>query len=96
MTTPDYSQAARRRLREAARAAALLERAARRVTAPGRNVAFPYRAPSLPRGVQVPEKAPALGADYDTEWARLAGRPGRPRRDRRGAAAPRRPWPRRA
>jgi 1-acyl-sn-glycerol-3-phosphate acyltransferase len=70
VTTPDYSQAARRRLREAARAAALLERTASRVTAPGRNVAFPYRAPSVPRGVHVPEEPPSLGADYDTAWAR--------------------------
>jgi 1-acyl-sn-glycerol-3-phosphate acyltransferase len=70
VTTPDYSQAARRRLREAARAAALLERTASRATAPGRNVAFPYRAPSVPRGVHVPEEPPSLGAAYDTAWAR--------------------------
>jgi 1-acyl-sn-glycerol-3-phosphate acyltransferase len=68
--SPDYNQAARRRLRDAARAAALLERATSRVTAPGRNVAFPYRAPSVPRGVQVPGAPPSLGADYDTAWAR--------------------------
>jgi 1-acyl-sn-glycerol-3-phosphate acyltransferase len=70
MTTQEYSAAARRRLREAARAAARLERAAGRITAPGRNVGFPYRAPTVPRGVQVPEESPSLGADYDTEWAR--------------------------
>jgi 1-acyl-sn-glycerol-3-phosphate acyltransferase len=70
MASPQYSAAARRRLREAARAAAMLERAAGRITAPGRNVGFPYRAPTVPRRVEVPEKAPTLGADYDTEWAR--------------------------
>jgi 1-acyl-sn-glycerol-3-phosphate acyltransferase len=70
VTTNGYSDAARRRLREAARAAALLERAASRVTAPGRNVGFPYRTPTVPRGVEVPAEPPFLGADYDTEWAR--------------------------
>ena len=70
MTSPEYSAAARRRLREAARAAAMLERAAGRITAPGRNIGFPYRAPTVPRRVVVPEKAPSLGAAYDTEWAR--------------------------
>jgi 1-acyl-sn-glycerol-3-phosphate acyltransferase len=70
MATQEYSAAARRRLREAARAAARLERAAGRISAPGRNVGFPYRAPTVPRGVRVPEEPPSLGADYDTEWAR--------------------------
>ncbi len=70
MASYEYSPAARRRLREAARAAGRLERAAARVTAPGRNVGFPYRAPTVPRGVVVPAEPPALGADYDTEWAR--------------------------
>jgi 1-acyl-sn-glycerol-3-phosphate acyltransferase len=70
MATQEYTVAARRRLREAARAAGRLERAAARITAPGRNVGFPYRAPTHPRGVEVPEEAPTLGADYDTEWAR--------------------------
>jgi 1-acyl-sn-glycerol-3-phosphate acyltransferase len=66
----EYSPAARRRLREAARAAGRLERAAARVAAPGRNVGFPYRAPTVPRGVAVPAEPPTLGADYNTEWAR--------------------------
>ena len=70
MASSEYSAAARRRLREAARAAAMLERAAGRIAAPGRNVGFPYRAPTVPRRVEVPEKAPSLGANYDTEWAR--------------------------
>ncbi len=31
---------------------------------------FPYRPPTVPRGVEVPEDEPTLGADYDTDWAR--------------------------
>ena len=40
------------------------------VTAPGRNVGFPYRAPTIPRDVEVPVESSTLGADYDTDWAR--------------------------
>ena len=57
-------------LRRAARAAGRIERAVDRATAPGRNIGFPYRAPTVPRGVEVPAEPPSLGADYDTEWAR--------------------------
>jgi 1-acyl-sn-glycerol-3-phosphate acyltransferase len=39
------------------------------------SVGFPYRRPTVPRGVVVPPAKPTLGADYDTEWAR--GRPAR-------------------
>lgn len=31
---------------------------------------FPYRAPSVPGGVTVPEEPDELGANFDTEWAR--------------------------
>lgn len=31
---------------------------------------FPYRAPSVPGGVSVPEEPDKLGANYDTDWAR--------------------------
>jgi 1-acyl-sn-glycerol-3-phosphate acyltransferase len=37
---------------------------------PLRKYGFPYRAPTVPRGVVVPKEPPNLGADYDTEWAR--------------------------
>ncbi len=37
---------------------------------PTRKVGFPYRAPTRPRGVEVPEDPPKLGADFDTDWAR--------------------------
>src|SRR6478672_670051 len=59
----DTSAATRLALRRAARAAG-------RVAAPGRNIGFPYRAPTVPRGVEVPVEPPTLGADYDTDWAR--------------------------
>jgi 1-acyl-sn-glycerol-3-phosphate acyltransferase len=36
----------------------------------GASVGFPYRRPSVPRGVTVPPEKPTLGADYDTDWAR--------------------------
>ncbi|MBA3288479.1 MAG: 1-acyl-sn-glycerol-3-phosphate acyltransferase [Acidimicrobiia bacterium] len=60
-------------LRRAARAAGRVEQTIGRITAPGRNVGFPYRAPTVPRGVEVPVDAPTLGADYDTAWARSPG-----------------------
>jgi len=31
---------------------------------------FPYRAPTVPFGVDVPKDPPRFGADFDTEWAR--------------------------
>jgi 1-acyl-sn-glycerol-3-phosphate acyltransferase len=70
MKVADTSATARLALRRAARAAGQVERAVGRATAPGRNIGFPFRAPSVPRGVEVPEEPPSLGADYDTDWAR--------------------------
>jgi 1-acyl-sn-glycerol-3-phosphate acyltransferase len=35
-----------------------------------RGAGFPYTAPTIPRGVEVPAPASTLGADFDTEWAR--------------------------
>jgi 1-acyl-sn-glycerol-3-phosphate acyltransferase len=57
-------------LRRAQRAAASVEGLVRAAASPLRRYGFPYRAPTVPRGVTVPEDAPSLGADYDTEWAR--------------------------
>jgi 1-acyl-sn-glycerol-3-phosphate acyltransferase len=57
-------------VRTAAHAAGVAEHALGRATAPLRNFGFPYRAPTVPRGVEVPELPPTLGGDYDTEWAR--------------------------
>jgi 1-acyl-sn-glycerol-3-phosphate acyltransferase len=57
-------------LRSAARAAGAAERVVGRATTPLRNFGFPYRPPTVPRGVEVPAEPPTLGADYDTDWAR--------------------------
>jgi 1-acyl-sn-glycerol-3-phosphate acyltransferase len=62
--------AASRPLRSAARAAAAAEGMVGRIARPTRNVGFPYRPPTTPRGVEVPADPPSLGADYDTRWAR--------------------------
>jgi 1-acyl-sn-glycerol-3-phosphate acyltransferase len=35
-----------------------------------RALPFPYRAPTVPRGVAPPDRRPTKGADYDTAWAR--------------------------
>ena len=57
-------------LRRAQQIAGRAESLARAAAKPLRNYGFPYRAPSVPRGVDVPKKPARLGADYDTEWAR--------------------------
>ena len=41
---------------------------------------FPWRAPTVPRGVEVPPKKKHTGADFDTDWARPAAGPGGARR----------------
>lgn len=64
------ADATRFALRRASRYAGQVERAVGRIAAPGRNVGFPYRAPTVPRGVEVPEEPSRLGGDYDTTWAR--------------------------
>ncbi len=46
------------------------ERAIGKAARPLRAYDFPYRAPSVPKGVEVPEAQLTLGADFDTEWAR--------------------------
>jgi 1-acyl-sn-glycerol-3-phosphate acyltransferase len=60
------------RLRRAAKvgdtASALLQRALH----PARNLGFPWRRPTRPKGVVVPEEPSKLGADFDTAWARKA------------------------
>jgi 1-acyl-sn-glycerol-3-phosphate acyltransferase len=61
---------ANRYLRSAQRAAGRAERAVRTVAKPLRRYGFPYRAPTVPKGVHVPAETSRLGANYDTEWAR--------------------------
>lgn len=46
------------------------EDVARAAATPLRNFGFPYRTPTVPRGVDVPPEVSGLGAHYDTEWAR--------------------------
>jgi 1-acyl-sn-glycerol-3-phosphate acyltransferase len=58
------------RLRRAARLGATVENAVARVSRPVRGMGFPYRAPMVPRGVEVPDVPGTLGADFETEWAR--------------------------
>jgi len=52
------------------RAAGAAESIVRKAAMPLRNYGFPYRAPSVPKGVDVPKASRKLGADYETEWAR--------------------------
>ncbi len=59
-----------RYLRVASKAAGASEAVVRKAAKPLRKYGFPYRAPSVPRGVEVPEQTPKLGVNYDTEWAR--------------------------
>jgi len=59
-----------RNLQRAQRAAGAAEDALRRAAMPLRNFGFPYRAPTVPRGVEVPPEVSGLGAHYDTGWAR--------------------------
>jgi 1-acyl-sn-glycerol-3-phosphate acyltransferase len=48
-------------------AAGVARQRARRVVG---SVGFPYRAPTVPRGVEVPEEPSRTGAGFDTAWAR--------------------------
>jgi 1-acyl-sn-glycerol-3-phosphate acyltransferase len=52
------------------RAAGAVESVVRAAAKPLRRYGFPYRAPTVPKGVEVPEEPSTLGPDYDTEWAR--------------------------
>ena len=73
-----------RNLQRAQRAAGVAEDAVRRATMPLRNFGFPYRAPTVPRGVEVPPEVSGLGAHYDTEWARRPASSVGAHGDRRG------------
>ncbi len=41
-----------------------------RLRRPLQSLPFPYRAPTVPLGVEVPEKKPAKGTNFPTDWAR--------------------------
>lgn len=66
----DSVQSARRRIRRAQRATGRIENALRRINRPIQATGFPYRAPSVPRGVEMLDDRIPLGADYATDWAR--------------------------
>ncbi len=57
-------------IRGAQRAAGAVEDVVSRATRPLKRYGFPYRPPTVPRGVEVPQEDENLGAAYDTEWAR--------------------------
>lgn len=57
-------------LRTAQRSTGLLERLVAAVTGPIRRAGFPFTAPGRPAGVEIPSERAALGADYETDWAR--------------------------
>ncbi|MGZ4793694.1 MAG: hypothetical protein ACXWBO_17705, partial [Ilumatobacteraceae bacterium] len=57
-------------LRRASRLGDVAGAAVQRVLTPARNVGFPYRKPSVPKGVVVPPEPSKLGANFDTTWAR--------------------------
>lgn len=59
-----------RYLRVGQRAAAKAESVVRKAATPLRSYGFPYRAPNVPVGIEVPKEPSKLGPDYDTEWAR--------------------------
>ena len=64
------SRSKERALHVGQRAAGRVESAVRSAAKPLRAYGFPYRAPNVPAGVEVPEEPSELGANYDTEWAR--------------------------
>lgn len=59
-----------RNVRRAQQLAGKAESAVKAVAKPLRNYGFPYRSPSVPKGVTVPRELSKLGANYDTAWAR--------------------------
>ena len=59
-------------LKRAAAVADVLSAPVRLALKPTAKLGFPYRAPTIPRGVEVPPEPSKLGADYDTDWARRA------------------------
>ncbi|MEY4360948.1 MAG: hypothetical protein RL391_254 [Actinomycetota bacterium] len=60
------------RLAAAGRVGDVFQRALTPAVRRAKRLGFPYTAPTVPRGVDVPDDEPTLGADYDTEWARRA------------------------
>ena len=59
-------------LKRAAAVADVISAPVRLALKPTAKLGFPYRAPTVPRGVEVPPEPSKLGADFDTDWARRA------------------------
>ena len=57
-------------LRRATRLGDVASATLQRALGPSRNVGFPYRKPSIPKGVVVPQDPSKLGANFETSWAR--------------------------
>ena len=57
-------------LQRAARAAGMVESALTKAAKPLASKGFPYRKPTVPRGVVVPREPSKLGANFETDWAR--------------------------
>ncbi len=58
--------------RLAGRAVRSTRRSANRAKVIINRTGFPYRAPSIPKGIEVPPKKATLGPDFETAWARRA------------------------
>ena len=58
--------------RRAARVVDAAGSALQTVMKPTRTLGFPYRAPTVPKGVAVPPDESKLGPDFETDWARRA------------------------
>jgi 1-acyl-sn-glycerol-3-phosphate acyltransferase len=56
--------------RRASRVTGSVASIARQAARPLDRYGFPFRSPTVPRGVTVPPEVSGLGPDYDTEWAR--------------------------
>ena len=59
-------------LRRMARVGDVAGAAVQSTLRPVRNLGFPYRKPTRPKGVVVPKEPSRLGADFETDWARRA------------------------
>jgi 1-acyl-sn-glycerol-3-phosphate acyltransferase len=69
-TSKTRGDTARQVLQRAARGADGLERITKKGVRSWRSAGFPFRAPSIPRGVDMPPKEQTLGANFDTDFAR--------------------------
>jgi len=59
-------------LRRVAKVGDAASSAVQAVLKPAKALGFPYRKPTIPKGVVVPPDPSTLGANFDTEWARSA------------------------